>query len=224
MTGETSDPEPEEKAAPKHETKAAAEPKAAAAVSEAAAAAGNSDGTPDGTWRLRRPTIVEMAAFVAVVGGIVGLVFAFAPGCQPQPPPSAIKATISDVDALRPVTFKRFLQRLHQPIPPEMTPQFLARRGVMVEFHYEIIGLGGKQLLLAWELSDAKTHDLVAAEQSAYELEPSKNDDSGDWPIWIPAPKPGRNYYAIVTIYKPEGPPYELTHFRTKSFPGFASR
>jgi hypothetical protein len=222
MTGsETPEPEPEDEAAPNHEKEAAAEPMAAAAVSEAAA--GNSEGTASGGWHLRRPTIVEMAAFVAVVGGIVGLVFAFAPGCQPQPPPAAIKATISDVGVIRPVTFRRFLQRQHIPIPPEMTPQFLARRGVMVEFHYEIIGLSGKQLLLAWELSDAATNDLVAAEQSAYELEPSKNDDSGDWAIWIRAPKPGRNYYAIVTIYKPQGPPYELKHFRTQRFPGFAS-
>jgi hypothetical protein len=222
MTGsETPEPEPEEENASKHEKEAAAEPKAAAAVSEAGA--GNSDGTC-GRWHLRRPTIVEMAAFVAVVGGIVGLVFAFAPGCQPQPPPAAIKATISDVDAIRPVTFRRFLQRQQIPIPPGMTPQFLARRGVMVEFHYEIIGLSGKKLLLAWELSDAATNDLVAAEPIAYELEPSKNDDSGDWAIWIRAPKPGRTYYATVTIYKPQGPPYELKHFRTQRFPGFASR
>jgi hypothetical protein len=219
---ETSEPEPEGEAAPKDEKEAAAQPKAAAAVSEAAA--GNSEGTPSGGWQLRRPTIVEMAAFVAVVGGIVGLVFVFAPGCKPQPPPAAIKATISDIDAVRPYTFRRFLQRQHISIPPEMTPQFLARRGVMIEFHYEIIGLSGEQLQLDWELSDAATHDLVAAEPSAYELEPSKNDDAGDWAIWIPAPKPGRTYYAIVTIYKPEGPPYELKHFQTRRFPGFASR
>jgi hypothetical protein len=94
---------------------------------------------------------------------------------------------------------------------------------VMVEFHYEIIGLSGKHLPLAWELSDQATNDRVAAEQSAYDLEPSKNEDAGDWAIWIPAPKPGREYYATVTIYKPEGPPYELRHFRTTTFPGFAS-
>jgi hypothetical protein len=222
MTGsETPEREPEEETAPEHE-EAANEPTAAGAVSEATAV--NSDETPSWRRRLRRPTVVEAGAFVALVGGIVGLVFTFAPGCRPQPPPAATKATISDVHAVRPVTFRRFLQRQHIPIPPEMTPQFLARRGVMVEFHYEIIGLSGKHLLLAWELSDAATNDLVAAEQSAYELTPSKNEDAGDWAIWIPAPKPGRSYYAIVTIYKPQGPPYELKHFRTQRFPGFSSR
>jgi hypothetical protein len=102
-----------------------------------------------------------------------------------------------------------------------MTDEFLARRGVMVEFHYEIIGLSGKHLQLSWELSDSATNELVAAAQGIYELVPSKEDDSGAWAIWIPAPKPGRIYYATVTIYKPQGPPYELTRFSTLEFRGF---
>jgi hypothetical protein len=178
--------------------------------------------TPSRRRRLRRPTLVEASTFVVLVGGIVALVFVFAPGCEPQPPPDAVKATISDVGVVRPVKFRRFLQRQQIPIPPDMTPEFLARRGVMVEFHYEIIGLSGKQLALSWELSDAATNDLVSAEQSAYMLAPSKNEDAGDWAIWLPAPKPGRRYYVTVAIYKPQGPPYELKHFVTPKFPGFA--
>ena len=177
------------------------------------------------SWRqrLRRPTLVEASAFVALVGGIVALVFLFAPGCQPQPPPTTVKATISEVRAVHPVRFRRFLQRQQIPISPEMTPEFLARQGVMVTFHYEIVGLSGKDLRLSWELSDATTNDLEDAEQSAYQLRPSKKEDTGDWAIWVPAPKPGRRHYVTVTIYKPQGPPYELKHFDTKPFPGFAA-
>jgi hypothetical protein len=199
------------------------EPTPNAAVEPAVAPAPRSDSSPPWRQRLRRPTVVEAGAFVALVGGIVGLVFKFAPGCQPQPPSPVVKASISDVETLHPVSFRRFLQRQQLPIPPDMSRQFLARRGVMVEFAYEIVGLSGKHLRLAWELSDQTTNDLVAGEQSAYELVPSKNDDAGDWAVWIPAPKPGRRYYATVTIYKPPGPPYELKHFRTPAFRGFAS-
>lgn len=151
------------------------------------------------------------------------LVFTFAPGCEPQPPSPTTRATITDVRAVRPVSFRRFLQRQQIPIPPDMTPRFLARKGVMVEFGYEIIGLSGKHLLLGWELSDNATNELVDEEQSTFELVPSKNDDAGDWAVWIPAPKPRRRYYATVKVYKPEGPPYELKHFRTETFQGFAS-
>jgi hypothetical protein len=193
---------------------------------EAEPPAVDSEPTPTGSrWRrrLRRPSLTEAAALVALVGGIVGLVFAFAPGCEPQPPPAKVGATISDVRAIRPVTFRRFLQRQHLPISPDMTPEFLARKGVMVQFAYTLVGLSGKDLQLTWQLSDAATNEQVDAEQSAYLLTPSKNEDSGDWAVWIPAPKRGQTYYATVTIFKPEGPPYELKHFDTPTFPGFAT-
>lgn len=173
--------------------------------------------------RLRRPTLVEASALVALIGAIVALVFKFAPDLQPQPSPTTVRATISDVRAVRPVSFRRFLQRQQLPISPDMTPEFLARRGVMVQFAYTLVGLSGKDLGLSWQLSDAVTNEQVDAEQSAYLLTPSKNEDAGDWAVWIPAPKQGRTYYATVTIFKPQGPPYELKHFDTPRFPGFAT-
>jgi hypothetical protein len=217
----TPDPDPGDAAARQEEKPAqqgaVAEPEAATAGESEA------ESTLSRRRRLRRPSLAEASAFVALVGGIVGLVFTFAPSCRPQPPPGAVKATISDIRAVRPVSFRRFLQRQQIPISPDMTSQFLARRGVMVEFHYEIIGLSGKPLPLSWQLSDASTNELVSAEQSAYKLTPSKDDDAGDWAIWIPAPKPGRAYYVTVTIFKPQGPPYELKHFDTVRFRGFGS-
>jgi hypothetical protein len=211
---ETPEPEPDQDSASKHE-EAEANP-----IPEAPA--DDSSGTPPRKRRLRRPTVFEASAFVAMVGGIVGLVFVFAPGCEPKPPPDAVKATISDVRVIRPVTFKRFLQRQNLPLGG-LTPEYLARRGLVVEFHYGIVGLSGKPLKLGWEVSEKVTNELVASKLSSYELTPSKNEDSGVWPLWIPAPKPGRKYYATVTIYKPEGPPYELVHFPTAPFPGFAA-
>jgi hypothetical protein len=36
----------------------------------------------------------------------------------------------------------------------------------------------------------------------------------------LPAPKKGRKYYVTVTIYQAKGPPYELKHFDSPTFPG----
>ena len=88
----------------------------------------------------------------------------------------------------------------------------------MIAFHYEITGLRRKRLPLRWELSDAATNDLVSSEDSAFTLIPSTNDEAGDWSVWVPAPKQGRNYYVTVTIYQPKGPPYELKHFDSPEF------
>jgi hypothetical protein len=225
MTGsQTTEPEREKEPTAEQNTEPAddvAELEESAAAGEAAVDAGDTN-EPSGKRRLRKPTLTEASVVVGLVAGIVALVFKFAPDWQPLPDPDEINAAISDIKPRHPVTFKRFLQRQQLPIPPDMTPGFLARRGVMVEFHYEIVGASGKRLRLTWELSDAKTNELVAGEPSAYALTPSKNDDAGDWAIWVPAPRAGRTYYVTVTIFKPQGPPYQLKHFDTDDFPGFS--
>jgi hypothetical protein len=168
----------------------------------------------------RRPSLGQLSALVGLVASLVALIFIFKPGWKPQAPPNASKATIGDTRVFQPVTFRRYLQRQQLPIGPDLTRAYLDRPGVMVSFHYEITGLRHKKLALRWELSNAITNDLVAAENSAYTLVPSNDDDAGDWSVWVPAPKPGANYYVTVTIYQPQGPPYELKHFDSPTFPG----
>jgi hypothetical protein len=217
--GAETEPEEEEEERPARREPAAAG-RARAAAPEAAPSANDSTSRRS---RLRGPTVFEAGAFVTLVGGIVGLVFLFAPGCRPQPPSDVSEATISNVRIIPRVTFERYLQRLQVPIPPEMTEKYLARRGALVEFDWKIVGLRGKHLPFGWELLDHATNERVAAEMTPYELKPSKNEDSGSWAIWMHGQKPGRTYYGTVTIYKPEGPPDELKHFPTDAFRGFAS-
>ncbi len=171
-------------------------------------------------FSFRRPSVGQASALVGLIGGVVALVFIFKPGWKPQAPSNASKATITDKRVFQPVTFKRYLQRQQLPIPAGLSRTYLSRPGVMVSFHYEIVGLRHKKLPLRWELSDATTNDLVASENSAYTLIPANDDDAGDWSVWVPAPRKGRAYYATVTIYQPQGPPYELKHFDSPDFPG----
>jgi hypothetical protein len=175
---------------------------------------------PKPSRSFRRPSVGQASAVVGLIGGVVALVFIFKPGWKPQAPSDASKATITDTRVFQPVTFKRYLQRQQLPITPGLSKSFLNRSGVMVSFHYEIVGLRHKKLPLRWELSNAATNDLVAAENSTFTLTPANDDDAGDWSVWVPAAKKGRAYYVTVTIYQPQGPPYELKHFDSPSFPG----
>ena len=170
--------------------------------------------------RFSRPTVGQASAVVGLVGGIIALVFIVKPGWKPQAAMDVTKATISDTKVVQPVSFKRYLQRQQLPISPTLSSTYLARSGVMIPFHYEIIGLRGRKLPLRWELSDAATNDLIDSEDSAFRLMPANNDEAADWSIWLPAPKKGRDYYVTVTIYQPKGPPYELKHFDSPRFPG----
>ena len=171
--------------------------------------------------RLRRLSLGQASTIVGLVGGLVTLVFVFKPGWKPQPAPDVAKADIGDVRVLQPVTFKRYLQRQQLPTAG-LASQYLARRGTMVAFHYEITGLRHKHLRLRWELSNAATNDLVAAEESAYTITPATNDDAGDWSVWVPPGRQGKSYYVTVTIYQPQGPPMELKHFDSPKFRGLA--
>ena len=117
------------------------------------------------------------------------------------------KATISDTKVVQPVTFKRYLQRQQLPISPTSSKTYLARSGVMIPFHYEIIGLRGKKLPLRWELSDAESNDLIARRTARTGSRRANNDEAADWSVWLPAPKQGRDYYVTVTIYQPKARP-----------------
>jgi hypothetical protein len=191
-------------------------------VTEKAAAPPETE-RPRSGWLSRRPSVAQISTLVGLIGGVVALVFIFKPGWKPQAPSNTSKASISDTRVFQPVTFKRYLQRQQLPITSGLSRTYLERPGVMVSFHYEIVGLRHKRLPLRWELSNSKTNDLVASENSAFTLVPANDDDAGDWSVWVPAPRKGRDYYVTVTIYQPQGPPYELKHFDSPSFPGLGS-
>jgi hypothetical protein len=160
-----------------------------------------------------RPTFAQTIAVIALVPAFVGLAYTLWPSS-----PDVAKGTISNLRVREPVTFERYLQLQQLPVPKGMPHAYLARRGAMATFDYELVGLSGEHLQLTWALSDAATNDLVASEPSAFRLTPSNNDDAGAWAVWAPDPKRSGRYYLTVTIFKPQGPPYELTHADTDPF------
>lgn len=162
-----------------------------------------SNETPgDGRRTRRNPLnyLPQVGALVTITATIIGLVFVFRPGCTPQ---DVGKATVGEVRVVQPVTFSRYLQRLKLS-PGTLSREQLRRRGVMIEFHYEINGFRGKKLPLRWELNDAATNDLVSQDQ-AVTITPSTNTEGRKWFVWVPAPKTGKKYYVTVTIYQPDG-------------------
>jgi hypothetical protein len=162
-----------------------------------------SNETPGEGHRARRNPLnylPQVGALVTITATIIGLVFVFRPGCTPQ---DVGKATIGEVRVVQPVTFRRYLQRLELP-PGTLSREQLRRRGVLIEFHYEINGFRGKKLPLRWELNDATTNNLIGQDQ-AVTITPSTNAEGRKWFVWVPAPKTRRRYYVTVTIYQPDG-------------------
>ena len=158
-----------------------------------------------------RPTLGQVAAIVGVVGGIVSLVFVFKPDWRPLASPDATKLTIDDSKvSTRPATFRAYYQRLGLPLL-DLDPKLAGRRGVLVEFPFEAIGLRGKTLPVHRELVDATTAEVVPDPQSgsmrysddAVAIVPSTNDDARTWFVWSPVPETTGRYQVRVTIYQP---------------------
>ena len=156
----------------------------------------------EGQRKSRNPLnyLPQVGALVTIAATIIGLVFVFKPGCTPQ---DVGKATVDDIRVVQPVTFRRYLQRLKLPAGTLSSEQ-LRRRGVMIEFHYEINGFRGKNLPLRWELNNAATNDLIEQDQ-AVTIRPSTNTEGRKWFVWVPSPKARNRYYVTVTIYQPDG-------------------
>ena len=173
--------------------------------------------------RFRLPTVGQISAIVGLIAGVLGLVFLVFPALRPEPPLDSGTVEVSDVRVRQPVSFGRYLQRLKLP-PGELTAEFLARRGVMIEFQTKIEGFKGKQLPLRWELNDAATNDVVDEDQ-AVTIKPSTNNEGRTWFVWAPAPETTGKYYVTVTIYQPPKGEVDvpLEAFDSPEFTGLAA-
>ncbi len=157
----------------------------------------------------------KLAALVGLVTGVATLLFLLFPGLKPVHVDVGT-AAITDVKVRQPLTFRRYLQEIEKP-QGSMSRAFLDRPGVLVSFHYQLDGFGGRQIPLRWELNNAKTNDLVDQDQ-AVSIIPSTNSEGRDWYVWVPHPKPQGRYYITVTLYQPEKQLVPLKHFDTKPF------
>ena len=171
----------------------------------------------------------QAAGVVALIASVVGLLFVFKPGWKPEPPPDVGTLKIVDSSVRQPVTFGRYLERVHLP-PMGITKAFRQRRGLLIEFDYEAAGFRGKRLPIQWELVDAKTNDRVGVDSDeggngAVAIKPSTNMEAAKWFVWVPAPKAGRQYYVTVTIYQPRKGDVDvpLADFDTAEFSGTAT-
>ena len=180
----------------------------------------------------RSPMVLvgQAGGVVALIASVVGLLFVFKPGWQPQAAPDVGTLKIVDSKVRQPVTFGRYLERVRLP-PLGFTKAFRARQGLLIEFDYEAEGFRGKRLPIQWELVDAKTNDRVTRIESdeggndAVGITPSTNREAAKWFVWVPMPKAGRRYYVTVTIYQPRKGDVDvaLADFDTAEFAGAAT-
>jgi hypothetical protein len=158
-----------------------------------------------------------IAALVAFVGSVLGIVFLLWPSLKPEAPSPTRRVALSGLKLERPVTFGAYLRRTHQP-PGGLEGAVLNERGALASFDFVIEGYKNRPLPLAWQLVEARGGDVLD-ENRDISLTPEAIKDSGNWPVWVPLARGRRRRVFIqVELYEPRAL-IALKTLRTRTFP-----
>lgn len=158
-----------------------------------------------------------IAALVAFVGSVLGIVFVLWPSLKPEPPSPTRSVTLSGLTLERPVTFGAYLRRTHRPAGG-LEAAVLNERGALASFDFVVEGYKNRRLPVAWQLIEARTGDVLKENRDTW-ITPEVTKDSGNWPVWVRLPKGQRRRVFIqLMLYEPRGE-IALRTLHTRTFP-----
>lgn len=178
------------------------------------------DGAPEERRRRISFALVgQAAAVVGLIGGVVGLVFAFVPSLRPGSgaAPTA-KLEISDVNER--ATLREYLNA--EGIPSaSLSRSALSAVGVLTTVHYTTTGFDGKTLQLVVSLASRDTG--VTACRHAYPLKVG-GGIAPTFRAFLPFPSkpaaPDELFNVHVTLFPPDGKPPALDAADHTGIPG----
>jgi hypothetical protein len=158
---------------------------------------------------------------VALVSGIVGLVFLFKPDLQPSGEAAKQAATLSQLNVKPNAAFGEYLARVDLPTTP-YTKNQLARRGALLRFRVAITGFEGERLLLKWELFDDATGEQID-ESQATTIRPTTETNEAIQHFWVPLPRRRGQFNAVVELKQQKNSSLlSLDTLQTEPFPGLS--
>lgn len=158
---------------------------------------------------------------VALVSGIVGLVFLFKPDLQPSGKATRQAATLSQLNVKPSASFGEYLQRVDLPTTP-YTKQHLKRRGALLRFRVAITGFEGERLLLKWELFDDASGEQIAESQDTNIRQTNETNEAIRY-FWVPLPRRHGPFNAVVELkQQKESSLLALDTLQTEPFPGLS--
>jgi hypothetical protein len=145
-----------------------------------------------------RTLFKALAAVIGVLTSVTALVFTFAPDLRPSGDAPTQSAKLSELTVDEAATFGQYLARIDQP-RTGYTDAALRRRGALLDFRVRIDGFKGRSLLLKWELFEEESGDELD-ESTAIQIKPTNQTNESTWQFWVPIPKDGGPYVAIVEL------------------------
>jgi hypothetical protein len=158
-----------------------------------------------------------IAALVAFVGSVLGIIFVLWPSLKPEAPSPTRRVALSGLTLERHVTFGAYLRRTHR-APGGLEDAVLNERGALASFDFVVEGYKNRRLPVAWQLIEASSGDVLKENRDTW-ITPEVTTDSGNWPVWVRLPGGQRRRVFIqVMLYEPRGV-IALKTLRTHTFP-----
>jgi hypothetical protein len=164
---------------------------------------------------------------VALVSGVVGLLFVLKPDLKPSGKAPKQAATLSQASFEQSAPYSEYLAKTNVPTGP-YTKHLLARRGALVGVHVAVTGYEGNHLLLIWKLfaqpSGNQIDESKATTPTRYKITP-RNETTERTPfVWVPLPSRPGKFVAHVELVQQEDPYQPLATLDTSPFSGLVRR
>lgn len=159
---------------------------------------------------------------VALVSGVLGLLFLLKPDLKPSGKAPKQAATLSQL-RVSPAPRQEYLARIGSPTQP-YTKRELARRGELLRFRVAITGFEGKHLVLRSELF-ARAGGKQLEESKALKITPTTDTVEASQFLWVPLPSRRGKFYAVVELGQQKENYFQsLDTLETPPFSGLAGR
>jgi hypothetical protein len=160
---------------------------------------------------------------VALVSGIIGLLFVLKPDLKPSGEAPRQAATLSDLKVEPSASRREYLARIDEPATP-YTKRDLGRRGALLRFRVAITGFEGKHLVLKSELF-ARASGNQIDQSKALTITPTNETTEAIQYLWVPLPSRPGKFYAVVELGQQKETYLQgLDTLETKPFSGLVSR
>jgi hypothetical protein len=167
-------------------------------------------------------TLLKVAgAIVAIVSGIIGLLFLILPDLKPEGSPSNQQANLSDLILYPNTSFAQYLERTGQ-TSEGFSKKELAVRGAFVEVRITIIGYEDVTFVLEWELIEESSGEIVSRDDSD-RFTPHTNEQSDTPSFFADLPQKEAMFFIRLQLLRPgEYGLVPAATEKTESFHGLA--
>jgi hypothetical protein len=158
---------------------------------------------PSRGWRPSFALVGKVSAVIGLIGGVLGLLFTFAPGLKPEKKESVRESANVELTDVNPRATNREYLSAEGIKTGNLSPAALSQLGVLATVRITSTGYDGKPLPLIASLTDPRTGSVVCERMTII----TPGNDEPTYRSWVAYPPRAGTFNLHVTLFKPNRKP-----------------